>query len=207
MCFILFVSCSEEQIDDSGMGTVKGRVVNSETFEPITNARISTSPTTSTYFSDKDGYFEFSEILVGKYSFQAQKDGYISKFEPATITKNTTVQIIFELDISTLNNKPPDIPILTAPVDNAKSQALKLNLTWTATDKELDPLTYIVTVKNGTTDAVTTYKDIKTTSLEISGLSYSTKYDWQVLSSDGIYTPTNSVINTLKIIAYTNPRF
>lgn len=207
MCFILFVSCSEEQIDDSGMGTVKGRVVNSETFEPITNARISTSPTTSTYFSDKDGYFEFSEILVGKYSFQAQKDGYISKFEPATITKNTTVQIIFELDISTLNNKPPDIPILTAPVDNAKSQALKLNLTWTATDKELDPLTYIVTVKNGTTDAVTTYKDIKTTSLEISGLSYSTKYYWQVISSDGINTPSNSVTNTFTTLAFPNPRF
>jgi hypothetical protein len=207
MCFILFVSCSEEQIDDSGMGIVKGRVVDSETFEPIVNARVSTSPTTSTYFTDKDGYFEFSEILVGKYSFQAQKDGYISKFEPATITKNVTVQIIFELDVSTANNKPPEIPILTAPVDNAKNQALKLNLTWTATDKELDPLTYTVTVKNGTTDVVTTYKDIKTTSLEISGLSYSTKYYWQVISSDGINAPSNSVTNSFTTLAFPNPRF
>ncbi len=207
MCFILFVSCSEEQIDDSGKGIVKGRVVDSETFEPIANARVSTSPTTNTYFSDIDGYFEFTEILVGKYSFQAQKDGYISKFEPATITKNTTVQIIFELDISTLNNKPPDIPILTAPVDNAKSQALKLNLTWTATDKESDPLTYTVTLKNGTTDVVTTYKDIKTTTLEISGLSYSTKYYWQVIASDGINTPSNSVTNTFTTLAFPNPRF
>ena len=207
MCFILFVSCSEEQIDDSGMGKVKGRVVDSETFEPIVNARVSTSPTTSTYFTDKDGYFEFSEILVGKYSFQAQKDGYISKFEPATITKNVTVQIIFELDVSTANNKPPEIPILTAPVDNAKNQALKLNLTWTATDKELDPLTYTVTVKNGTTDVVTTYKDIKTTSLEISGLSYSTKYYWQVISSDGINAPSNSVTNSFTTLAFPNPRF
>lgn len=207
MCFILFVSCSEEQIDDSGMGKVKGRVVDAETFEPLVNARVSTSPTTSTYFTDKDGYFEFSEILVGKYSFQAQKDGYISKFEPATITKNVTVQIIFELDISTANNKPPEIPILTAPVDNAKNQALKLNLTWTATDKELDPLTYTVTVKNGTTDVITTYKDIKTTSLEISGLSYSTKYYWQVISSDGINAPSNSVTNTFTTLAFPNPRF
>ena len=111
ICFIFLVSCSEELIDDSGMGKVKGRVVDAETFEPLANARISTSPTTSTFFTDKDGYFEFSEILVGKYSFQAQKDGYISKFEPATITKDVTVQIIFELDISTVNNKPPDIPV------------------------------------------------------------------------------------------------
>ncbi|WP_242497055.1 carboxypeptidase regulatory-like domain-containing protein [Flavobacterium petrolei] len=207
ICFIFLVSCSEELIDDSGMGKVKGRVVDAETFEPLANARISTSPTTSTFFTDKDGYFEFSEILVGKYSFQAQKDGYISKFEPATITKDVTVQIIFELDISTVNNKPPDIPVLTAPLDNAKSQSLKLNLTWTATDKESDPLMYTVTLKNGTTDVITTYKDIKTTTFEISGLSYSTKYYWQVSSSDGINSPSNSVTNTFTTLAFPNPRF
>ncbi|RYJ53687.1 hypothetical protein DR871_000130 [Flavobacterium petrolei] len=204
---MFLVSCSEELIDDSGMGKVKGRVVDAETFEPLANARISTSPTTSTFFTDKDGYFEFSEILVGKYSFQAQKDGYISKFEPATITKDVTVQIIFELDISTVNNKPPDIPVLTAPLDNAKSQSLKLNLTWTATDKESDPLMYTVTLKNGTTDVITTYKDIKTTTFEISGLSYSTKYYWQVSSSDGINSPSNSVTNTFTTLAFPNPRF
>jgi len=207
ICFIFLVSCSEELIDDSGMGKVKGRVVDAETFEPLANARISTSPTTSTFFTDKDGYFEFSEILVGKYSFQAQKDGYISKFEPATITKDVTVQIIFELDISTVNNKPPDIPVLTAPLDNAKSQSLKLNLTWTATDKESDPLTYSVTLKNGTTDVITTYKDIKTTTFEILSLSYSTKYYWQVSSSDGINSPSNSVTNTFTTLAFPNPRF
>ena len=207
ICFILLVSCSEEQIDDNGKGIVKGRVVNSETFEPIKNARISTSPTTNTFFTDENGYFVFDEVLVGKYSFQAQKDGYITKFEPATVLKNTTIQIIFELDISTANNKPPEIPVLTAPTDNVKSQPLKLNLTWTATDKESDPLTYTVTLKNGTTDVVTIYKDIKTTTFEISGLNYSTKYYWQVSASDGINSPSNSVTNTFTTLAFPNPRF
>lgn len=207
MCFILLVSCSEEQIIDGGNGIVKGRVVDSGTFAPIENARISTSPTTSTFFSDKDGYFVFDAVLVGKYSFQAQKEGYITKFEPATVTINSTTQIVFELDISTANNKPPEIPVLTAPADLAKNQTLKLNLTWTATDKEADPLTYVVTLKNGTTDVVTTYSDIKTTTLEISGLSYSTKYYWQVSSSDGINKPTNSVTNSFTTLAFPNPRF
>lgn len=207
ICFILLVSCSEEQIDDNGKGIVKGRVVNSETFEPIKNARISTSPTTNTFFTDENGYFVFDEVLVGKYSFQAQKDGYITKFEPATVLKNTTIQIIFELDISTANNKPPEIPVLTAPIDNVKSQPLKLNLTWTATDKESDPLTYTVTLKNGTTDVVTIYKDIKTNTFEISGLNYSTKYYWQVSASDGINSPSNSVTNTFTTLAFPNPRF
>jgi hypothetical protein len=207
MCFILLASCSEDQIVEGGDGAVKGRVVSSSTFEPIANARISTSPATSTFFSDKDGYFVFDKITVGKYSFQAQKDGFIAKFESVNVTANNTTQIVFEMDVATANNKPPEVPVLTAPLDNAKAQALKLNLTWTATDKELDPLTYVVTLRNGTTDVVTTYKDIKTPTLEISGLSYSTKYYWQVSSSDGINKPTNSVTSSFSTLAFPNPRF
>ena len=207
VCFILFVSCSEEVIDDTGAGSVKGRVVDSQTFEPIKNARISSSPATNTYFTDDNGDFVFDKIVVGKYSFQAQKEGYTAKFEAASVNKNSTTQIVFELEISTANNKPPAIPVLTAPADNAKSQALKLNLTWTATDQESDVLTYVVTVKNGTTDVVTTYPDLKTATLELSGLSYSTKYYWQVSASDGINPPTNSVTKTFTTLAFPNPRF
>ena len=207
MCFILLVSCSEEQIALGGDGIVKGRVVKAGTFDPLENARISTSPTTSTIFSDKEGYFVFDKVAIGKYSFQAQKDGYTAKFEAVEVTVNNTTQIVFEMQVSTANNKPPEIPVLTSPVSNANSQALKLNLTWTATDPENDPLTYVVTVKNGTTDAVTTYSDIKTKTLEISGLTYSTKYYWQVSSSDGINKPTNSVTSSFTTLAFPNPRF
>ena len=207
MCFVLLVSCSEDQLIDGGKGIVKGRVVDSGTFKPIENARISTSPKTSTFFSDKEGYFVFDAVLVGEYSFQAQKDGYTTKFEPATVTINGTTQIVFELEISTANNKPPEIPLLTSPVDLAKNQTLKLNLTWTATDKESDPLSYNVTLKNGTTDVITTFTDIKTANLELSGLNYSTKYYWQVSSSDGINKPTNSITNSFTTLAFPNPRF
>ena len=207
MCFILLISCSEEQIIVGGNGIVKGRVVDSETFTPIENARISTSPITSTFFSDKDGYFVFETVPAADYSFEAQKEGYVAKFEPASVKANITSQIVFELVISTANNKPPEIPVLTAPVDLAKNQALKLNLTWTATDNELDPLTYKVTITNGTTDVGVTYSDIKTNSLEVSGLNYSTKYYWQVSSSDGINKPTNSVTNSFTTLAFPNPRF
>ena len=207
MCFILLVSCSEDPIVDGGYGTVKGRVVKKGTFEPLENARISTSPSTSTFFSDKDGYFVFDKVLVGKYSFQAQKEGYTTKFEPAVVTVNDEIQIIFELEIATANNKPPGIPVLTLPLDNAKNQDLLMNLTWTATDPETDPLTYTVTVRNGTTDVITTYIDIKTTTLQISGLSYSTKYYWQVAASDAINKPSNSITSSFTTLAFPNPRF
>lgn len=209
VCLIVLVSCTEEQIgsDLTGNGVLTGKVVDAKTFAPIENARVSTSPSSSTYFSDKDGNFVFDKIVSGEYSVKAEKEGYIVKFEPAVITKNSTVQVIFELAVSTADNKPPDVPILTGPTENAKGQSLKLNLTWTATDIDSDPLTFTVTLRNGTTDVVTTYKDITANSLEVSGLTYSTKYYWQVASSDGINVPVYSVSNTFRTLTFPNPRF
>ncbi len=206
-CFILLISCSEEQLDNTGTGSLKGRVVDVRTYTGVENARVSSSPTTSTVYTDKDGYFKIDKVPVGKYAFQAQKDGFIARFQPATIDKDIEIEVIFELEVSTATNKPPEIPVLTAPVDNSEGQALSLNLTWTAKDPEGDPLTYTVTVKNGTTDEVKTYTDLKTTSLSISGLSYSTKYYWQVSVDDGINKPVNSVTNSFRTLAFPNPRY
>lgn len=207
LCFVFITACSEEQLDDTGKGIVKGRVVDSGSFEPIANARVSTSPASSTYFTDEEGYFVFEEILVGEYSFKAEKEGYITKFEPVEVTKGNTTQAVFELDISTANNKSPGIPELTSPLDKATNQQLSLNLTWIATDKESDPLVYTVTLRNGTTDEVVTIGDINETSFQIKDLKYSTKYFWQVSASDGINAPVNSLIYSFTTIPFPNPRF
>ncbi|SDY28656.1 CarboxypepD_reg-like domain-containing protein [Flavobacterium aquidurense] len=206
-CFILLISCSEEQLDESGTGSLKGRVVDVRTYKGIENARVSSNPTTSTVYTDKDGYFKIDKVPTGKYAFQAQKDGFIARFVPATIEKDIEIEVIFELEISTATNKPPEVPVLTAPADNAVGQALSLNLTWTANDPEGDPLTYTVIVKNGTTDEIKTYSDLKTTSLTISDLSFSTKYYWQVAVNDGINKPINSVTNSFTTLAFPNPRY
>lgn len=72
--FLLFlVSCSEEKIGESAFGTVTGRVVMADTFVPMENVKIITSPTTSTVFTDADGKFTMINVKVGEYSFQAQK--------------------------------------------------------------------------------------------------------------------------------------
>lgn len=200
-------SCSEEQIEDNGVGTIKGRVVDKVKFEPIENAKITTSPSTSTVFSDKDGYFTISDVPTGEYSVQAQKEGFLAKFEPTNLTINSTSQVVFELEISTTNNKAPDIPVPTAPLDNSTNQSITTKLTWTSTDVDKDPLTYSVTLKNAATDAVTTFADLKTASLDLSNLSYNTKYFWQVSVSDGINKPVNSVTFSFTTLPFPDGRY
>jgi len=204
---IILLSCNEEQIEDTGFGTIKGRVVDKVNFEPIENAKITTSPTTSTIFTDEEGYFTIVDVPTGEYSVQAQKDGFLAKFEPINVVINTTGQVVFELETSTTNNKPPTVPVLSSPIDNASNQSINLNLTWSATDIDKDPLTYSVTLKNAATDATITYTDLKTASLDLSNLSYNTKYFWQVSVSDGINSPVNSVIFSFTTLPFPDGRY
>lgn len=207
MCFVVLASCSEEKITNEGTGTVKGKVVDAVTYEPIENVKISSNPNTSAYFSDKEGNFAFVDIPAGKYTFEARKDKYVAKFEVATVETDKEVQIIFELKVSTADNRPPDVPILKTPADLSKNQPINIKLEWGATDIDKDSLTYEVTVKNGTTDEITTYKDLKTRSLELKDLKFSTKYYWQVSSSDGINVPVYSLTSSFTTLPFPNPRF
>lgn len=207
VCFGLFVACSEEQIDEVGKGIVKGRVVNKISFEPIANAKISSSPVTSTVFTDAEGYFTINDVPTGEYSFQAQKEGFLAKFEPANVTLNATSQIVFELSVSSANNKAPEVPVLSAPIDNAINQPLNVKLTWTASDIDKDPLVYSVTLKNGTNNDVVTFDGLKTASLDLSNLSYNTKYFWQVSVSDGINKPINSITFSFTTLSFPDGRY
>ena len=189
LCFLFFIvlsSCSEEKVDQVGYGTVTGRVVIADTFEPMQNVKITSSPTSGTIFTDVDGKFVMSKVPIGEYSFQAQKDGYVAKFESVSVTVNNTSEVIFELKKSTSNNKPPAIPVLTAPTDNAVNQNIALDLVWTATDPDNDVLTFSVTLRNDANTDVKVFTGIKDKKLSLTGLLYGVKYFWQVTVNDGV---------------------
>ncbi|MHC0445611.1 carboxypeptidase regulatory-like domain-containing protein [Flavobacterium sp. 3-218] len=205
--FLLFlVSCSEEKIGESEFGTVTGKVVNSETFEPMENVKILSSPTTSTVFTDAEGKFTVSNIKTGEYSFQAQKDGFVAKFEAVTVTANNTSEIVFELSKSTANNKPPTVPILAAPVDNSVNQPVSLELTWTVTDPDNDAMTYTVNLRNDKNSDVAVFADIKDKKIVLTDLIYGAKYYWQVSVSDGINTPVLSTVSAFSTVAFPSTR-
>lgn len=206
--FLLFlVSCSEEKIGDSEYGTVTGRVVNADTFVPVENVKILSSPTSSTVFTDADGKFTVSNVKTGEYSFQAQKDGFVAKFEAITVTANNTSEIVFELKTATANNKPPTVPVLVSPADNTTGQAVSLDLTWTDTDPDNDALTFKITLRNDSNSDVKTYDAIKDKKLTLTDLIYGAKYYWQVEATDGINTPVLSAVSAFTTLAFPTTRY
>ncbi len=200
-------SCSEEPLDEDGKGTLTGKVVQAETFEPIPNAKISSNPNTSSVFTDSLGDFLIENIPVGDYSFEAKKDGFITRFEGVTISINETTNVVFELDPEEDENNPPEIPELITPEDNEQNINLSVDLTWSCSDPEEDILTYKVTLRNSITDDIEVFEDITDTIFTLENLNYSTKYFWQVTANDGINPDVNSITNSFRTLEFPNARF
>jgi Tol biopolymer transport system component len=186
LVLIAVVSCSEDKVSLSGTGAITGKVVSKGDNIPLENTKISTNPGTSIVFTDASGEFIINNVTVGTYAIEAQKDGYLSKFESSTVIEDNSVNVIFELDVETANNNAPNAPILSSPANNSTGQSLTLDLVWTGSDPEEDDLIYEVQILNDQNSDVLMYTDIVDTTLTVSGLTYGTKYFWQVSASDNI---------------------
>ncbi|WP_378177581.1 carboxypeptidase regulatory-like domain-containing protein [Aquimarina sp. SS2-1] len=191
---IFLASCSEDTIDLEGLGAVRGRVVAVGTNEPLENVKISTNPSSSTVFTDVNGEYLIDNIPSGDYSLSAQREGLLAQFEAISVIADRELEIVFEMDIETAGNRPPDAALLDTPADNSVDQPLEVMLVWTGSDPDEDTLTYTVTLRNDENSVVEVFENITDTTFTLTNLSYKVKYFWQVSSNDGINDPINSAI-------------
>ncbi len=197
---ILLFSCNEDKISENEFGTLKGQVVASGTNEPLADVKISTDPVSSTVFTDDQGRFTINDIAVGDYSVQAKKDGYLADFEPATINGNATSNVVFELLVSTANNRPPSAPVLLSPEENEVLPSIEAVFSWTSVDPEGDPLEYTLELRNDQNNDVLLFEELTDTTLTYSPLMLGAKYFWQVTASDDINDPVISPIGTFEVM-------
>ncbi len=199
--------CSEDTLEQFPTGKITGKVVTLGDNEPIENVKVSTNPSSSTVFSDENGDFTINDVREGDYSVQAEKEGLLDNFEGITVTVNGTVNVIFEMQPETANNRPPDAPVLITPVNNATDLGVEVLLEWSGSDPDDDTLTYEVEILNDQNSDVLAFENLTDTTLTVSGLSFGYKYFWQVSASDGINSPSQSEVFTFETLDFPNNRF
>ncbi len=198
--FLIVFSCNENKIGDDEFGRLTGKVVASGTNEPLENVRVSTDPVSSTVFTDSSGNFVIDNILVGDYSVGAKKDGFLADFAPATINGNLTSNVVFELEVSTFNNRPPTAPDLLTPADNEVISGIEAIFTWDSTDPEGDPIEYALELRNINTSEIMLFENLTDTTLTYSELTLGTQYVWQVTATDNINDPVISGASAFSVM-------
>lgn len=197
---LVVLGCAEDnKIGLVEYGTVTGKVVKKEGFTPIENAKVTLSPSNNTTFTDKKGNFKFTNVEARSYSVQAIKEGFLNKFQAATVTKNSTVNVVLEMDISTANNRPPTKPVLKSPKDKAEKLDNKVVLKWSSTDKDKDTLTFKIQVRNDFDSNVILIDNIKDSTYTLTKLKFGGKYFWQIGVSDGINEEVLSEVRTFSV--------
>lgn len=79
---VLLAGCKDGVVEPERFGSIQGRVLNFETFAPISGALVTTSPATDAIITGEDGAFSISNALVGTYTITARRSG----FAPNTTT-------------------------------------------------------------------------------------------------------------------------
>jgi hypothetical protein len=82
-------------------------------------------------------------------------------------------------------NQPPDKPVLTSPINNAKYQGTTLTLQWSCSDQDNDPLTYNVYLDSANPPTAKFGPATSADTAKLNGLQNDKKYFWQVVASDG----------------------
>lgn len=206
---LIMHSCSEETVELSQKGHIKGKVIKKGSNTPLANVKITTSPTTETTLTGADGSFLIENVPTGDYSVKAELNGYLPTFEAVSIkNKDQTVSVIFELSDDNSLNSPPTAPTLISPIDNAVDQPTSVNLTWNATDPDAsDSLKYRLIVKNSVNTNILEVNDLKVKNYTLDNLIFGANYYWQIGVKDGVNPEVLSSVFSFKVSSNPNNRF
>lgn len=92
------VACKDAGLGPGETGAIEGRVLDSETDEPVSGAVISTNPPSAAPVTDSEGRFSLGDLEEGSYSITAEKSGYQSSTVSVAVNPNSTTDVNLFLD-------------------------------------------------------------------------------------------------------------
>ncbi len=198
---ITFIGCSEDTIEADTFGTIAGTVTAEATDDPLVNVKITTSPASNTVFTDSEGAFTISNVLVDSYSVEAELDEYTTAFEGVEVLEGITSDVAIEMRLSASDNGAPSSPELLFPEDGAIDTLLEVEFAWNSVDPDDDELTYTLQLRNGSTNELEEFTVVSDTTYTVDNLSLATNYFWQIVAKDELNDPVSSPISSFKTFA------
>ena len=186
MCFLIAVllfSCEEEKLDIEKYGVVKGKIVDGETYQPLTGVQVLTNPASTSIITGDDGAFEFAKVKEGDLAVTARKNDYLSNTVSIAVYENETTDLKFflmkdENNIGWIEIHDP------VPGNGAVDQNVSITFKWAVDQehsrKELEYTVYYYQ-SNSTTQKIAG-ENLINNEVVVEGLSYDTTYYWFVVA-------------------------
>ncbi len=199
LLFLFLISCGDDtsptESTDSRhelIGSIKGKIIDAVTEEPISGAFIKTSPLSSTTKSNEDGTFLLGTVGPELYDIIITHDDYVEYKEKIRVSADITNDILFTMISKASINNTPNEPEIVYPKSNTDVSSSNLIFRWIGVDMDNDTLRYDVyfgeanaELKLIASDIVQTYFEFNYSFLEGSN------YQWKVISKDK-YSQTSS---------------
>ncbi len=80
-------------------GTISGRVIYQENQTPLHDAQVQIAQLKLTTATDNEGNYKFENVPAGRYTIQAQTDGFSASVKPVAVTAGASSTIDFSLQI------------------------------------------------------------------------------------------------------------
>lgn len=90
---VTLAACKDAGLGPGETGAIEGRVLDSETDEPVSGAVISTNPPSGAPVTDSEGRFSMGDLEEGSYSVTAEKSGYQSSTVSVAVNGNSTTNV------------------------------------------------------------------------------------------------------------------
>ena len=103
--------------------SVRGKIISSQTKQPLEFATLTIAQTGAWSLSDKNGNFELKDIKSGTYKIEARILGYVSQIKEITINYNVK-DLIFELNENSLQLKEV---VVTSKLDKNAVSSYKVD--------------------------------------------------------------------------------
>lgn len=178
-----FTSCESEKLDIITYGSIKGLVLDGETYLPMQGALITTTPASEATLTDANGNFTIQKVKEGDVAINIKKNEYLINSMTVAIYEgeSTLMNFLIFKDYKNAGNITLYDPV---PGNGAVDQPLAITLKWKIDGNNANMvLSYSIYIfESNSTVQNLLGENVVLQEVTTSGLKVSTTYFWYVVA-------------------------